>query len=98
MVEAVAPLAVNAFVVLPLLIRLLTSTALPTNGSARVRYEEYASVLTPTLATAPPAPSRIGSAPVALSTELEPPKFTGVQSFPLPDLSSQIGEFPSIGR
>ena len=77
----------TTFVVLPLLIRLLTSTALPTNGSARVRLAAYASVLTPALATAPPAPLRIGSAPVALSTPADPPKFTGVQLFPFPDLS-----------
>ena len=37
--EATAPLTVTAFVVLPLLIRLLTSLALPTNGRARVSPE-----------------------------------------------------------
>ena len=64
-------------------------------------YTEHLALLpnTPGVAIVPPGSVfRIGFAPVALSSELEPPKFTGVQLFPLPDLSSPIGEFPSIGR
>ena len=57
------------------------------------------SVLTPTVATLPPFVAfRIGSAPVAFSIELEPPNHDGVKSFPLPDISFPMGEFPSIGK
>ena len=50
------------------------------NGSARVRYVEYVSLLTPTVAEVPPeVVFRIGSAPVAFSMVSVPPKFIGVK-------------------
>jgi len=79
------------------------STSIPTNnpnnGTARIIELALLSGLPPVIATCPPSVVfRIGSAAVVLSNATEESKFTGVQLFPLPDLSSPIGEFPSIGR
>ena len=88
-----------ALLLVPPFTALLKSLLIPTRGSANTKLLALLSVLTPTLATLPP-PSvfRIGSAPVAFSRVLEPPKFTGVQLFPLPDWSCPIGAEPSKGR
>ena len=83
---SVLPESVKLNAVLALLILGVTSVISPAKGRAKIRLLALASSLTVAVAVVPPfTVFRIGSAPVAFSTELEPPKFTGVQSLLLPD-------------